>query len=62
VVCGGISIGSGLSIDFRYFDSRHDHGIYLEILDFSVMGLELNLEPLIRGYAAAKSAIRKLGR
>jgi hypothetical protein len=61
VVRGGISIGSGLSIDFRYFDSRHDHGIYLEILDFSVMGLELDLEPLIRGYAAAKSAIRKLG-
>lgn len=62
VVRGGISIGSGLSIDFRYFDSRHDHGIYLEILDFSVMGLELNLEPLIRGYAAAKSAVRRLAR
>ncbi len=62
VVRGGVSIGKGLSIDFRYFDSRRDHGIYLEVLDFSLAGLELDPEPLIRGYAAAKRAVRRLGR
>jgi len=60
VVRGGISIGKGLSIDFRYFDSRRDHGIYLEVLDFSLAGRELKLEPLIRGYAAAKRTVRRL--
>jgi len=53
VVRGGISIGKALSIDFRYFDSRPDHGVYLEVLDFSCLGMQLNLEPLIRAYAAA---------
>jgi hypothetical protein len=34
VVRGGISLGRLLTIDFRYFDSRPDHGVYLEIIDF----------------------------
>jgi hypothetical protein len=54
VVRGGISFGKALSIDFRYFDSRPAHGIYLEVLDLSLLGLELSLEPIIRTYSAAK--------
>jgi len=52
VVQGGIALGKALSIDFRYFDSRRDFGLYLEVLDFSCLGVQLNLEPLIRTYSA----------
>ncbi|HSN84151.1 MAG TPA: VOC family protein [Polyangiales bacterium] len=50
-VRGGVSLGNALRIDFRYFDARQDHGLYLEVLDFSVLGRELRVEPFIRGYA-----------
>jgi len=60
VVQGGIAFGKALSIDFRYFDSRPDHGIYLEVLDLSSLAMQLNMEPLIRAYSAIKTAARKL--
>lgn len=50
-VRGGISLGKALSFDFRYFDTRDDYGIYIEVLDFQALGRELDLEPLIRAYA-----------
>lgn len=59
VVRGGMSVGKALSVDFRYFDSRRDHGFYLEVIDMSVVGMELNMEPLIRAYSAAVRAIRR---
>jgi hypothetical protein len=59
VVRGGISIGTALSIDFRYFDSRHDHGVYLEVLDFSCLGMQLSVEPIIRAYSAAARALTR---
>jgi len=62
VIQGGISVGNALSIDFRYFDSRADNGLYLEVLDFSCLGMELNMEPLIRAYSATRTATRKLTR
>lgn len=58
VVRGGLAYGKALSIDFRYFDSRADHGIYLEVLDFSCLGMQLNMEPLIRAYSALKNRRR----
>lgn len=60
VVRGGVSLGKALNIDFRYFDSRAEHGVYLELLDFSSFDMELSLQPLIRTYAAAKTTFRKL--
>jgi hypothetical protein len=57
VVQGGIALGNALSIDFRYFDSRADNGIYLEILDFSCLGMQLNMEPLIRAYSKLKKTL-----
>jgi hypothetical protein len=57
VVRGGISFGKALNIDFRYFDSRSDHGIYLEVLDLSVAGMELSLGPVVRAYGAVKNAL-----
>jgi len=54
VVRGGVAIGKTLRIDFRYFDSRAEHGIYLELLDFSCLGLEFGLGPWVRAYAKAK--------
>jgi len=59
VVQGGIKLGKALSIDFRYFDSRADYGIYLEVLDFNALGMQLSLEPLIRAYASTINAIRQ---
>lgn len=57
VVRGGLSFGKALSFDFRYFDSRADHGIYLEVQDFSILGRELNLEPLIRAYSRVRDTL-----
>lgn len=57
VVRGGLSFGKALNIDFRYFDSRADHGIYLEVLDLSVAGIELSLGPVVRAYGAVKNAL-----
>jgi len=54
VVRGGISLGPALTIDFRYFDARQDHGIYLEVLDFQTFGFQLSTEPAIRAYSALK--------
>lgn len=51
VVRGGVTIGSALSFDFRYFDSRHDYGLYLEIQDFRALGRELSTAPVIHAYA-----------
>ncbi|MGB5696693.1 MAG: VOC family protein [Polyangiales bacterium] len=41
VVRGGLSFGKALCIDFRYFDARETHGLYLEILDFSIFGRDM---------------------
>jgi hypothetical protein len=62
VVQGGIAYGKALSIDFRYFDARADTGLYLEVLDFSTLGIELNMEPLIRTFSATKKGVRPLFR
>ena len=51
VVRGGVTIGSALSFDFRYFDSRHDYGIYFEIQDFRALGRELSIAPFIHAFA-----------
>jgi hypothetical protein len=54
VVRGGITLGKALSFDFRYFDSRRDYGIYLEIQDFQYFGRELSIAPFLRTYAALR--------
>ena len=51
VVRGGVSFGKALSFEFRYFDSRADYGIYLEVQDFSYLGRKLSMEPFLRTYA-----------
>jgi len=57
VVRLGVTLGKALRIDIRYFDSRAEHGVYLELLDFSCLGMEWGLGPLVRAYAAAKTAL-----
>ena len=57
VVRGGVSFGKALSFDFRYFDSRHDLGIYLEVQDFSILNREISTEPILRGYAKLKDTL-----
>jgi hypothetical protein len=57
VVRGGVTIGKALSFDFRYFDSRHDFGLYLEIQDFRLLGRELSIAPFIHAYANARRRI-----
>ncbi|UCH29635.1 MAG: VOC family protein [Myxococcales bacterium] len=57
VVRGGIKLGSALSFDFRYFDSREALGIYLEIQDFTYFSRELSIEPFLRGFAKIKTAL-----
>lgn len=56
-VRGGIQLGTVLDIDFRYFDARKDHDLYLEILDFSLLGRELRVGPLIHTYAKVRDAL-----
>lgn len=58
VVRGGVSFGGALSFDFRYFDSRDELGIYLEIQDFSAVGREISIAPAIHAYAAARRLLR----
>ncbi|MGB5811614.1 MAG: VOC family protein [Polyangiales bacterium] len=60
-VTGGLSLGPALNIDFRYFDARHAHDLYLEILDFRLLGLSLSTEPAIRLQAALKRTLRRKG-
>jgi hypothetical protein len=57
VVRGGVTLGKALSFDFRYFDSRSDLGIYLEVQDFRVLDRELSIEPALRAYAKLKTAL-----
>jgi hypothetical protein len=57
VVRGGVTLGKALSFDFRYFDSRPDLGIYLEVQDFRVLDRELSIEPALRAYAKLKTAL-----
>lgn len=54
VVTGGLSYDRALKIDFRYFDARERHGVYLEVLDFHLFGFPLSTEPAIRAYSALK--------
>ena len=54
VVRGGVSFGKALSFDFRYFDSRADLGIYLEVQDFRLLNREISIEPIIRAYSATR--------
>lgn len=48
VVRGGVQLGKALSFDFRYFDARHDYGLYLEIQDFRCFNQELSIAPFLR--------------
>ncbi len=57
VVRGGVSFGKTLSFDFRYFDSRADYGIYLEVQEHSYLGRELSIEPFLRTYAKLRDAV-----
>lgn len=57
VVRGGIALGKALRIDFRYFDSRAETDLYLELLDFSYLGIELSLAPLLRTYAKLRDTL-----
>lgn len=61
VVTGGLSLDPALKIDFRYFDARNPHGLYLEVLDFRLLGLPFSPKPAIRLQAALKRALRKRG-
>ncbi|MEM7134935.1 MAG: VOC family protein [Myxococcota bacterium] len=57
-VTGGLSLGPALKIDFRYFDAREAHGLYLEVLDFTAFGFSLSTEPAIRAYSAMAARMR----
>jgi hypothetical protein len=57
VVRGGVSYGKALSFDFRYFDSRGDLGIYLEVQDFRLLNREISIEPVLRGYAKLRDTL-----
>ncbi|NNE19295.1 MAG: hypothetical protein HKN10_12545 [Myxococcales bacterium] len=57
VVRGGVALGKALRIDFRYYDSRAEHDVYLEVLDFSCLGMEFGLGPLIRTYSAIRDTL-----
>jgi hypothetical protein len=57
VVRGGVTLGKALSFDFRYFDSRHDIGIYLEVQDFRLLDRELSIEPTLRTYAKLRDML-----
>ena len=57
VVRGGVSYVKGLSFDFRYFDSRADLGIYLEVQDFRLLNREISIEPVLRGYSKLKKTL-----
>lgn len=57
---GGVSLGRGLSFDYRYYDTRAELGIYLEILDFAWLGGPLSIEPAVRAWAAALRFRRSL--
>jgi hypothetical protein len=57
VVRGGVTLGKALIFDFRYFDSRPDLGIYLEVQDFRLLDRELSIEPALRAYAKLKTAL-----
>ncbi|MEM7434343.1 MAG: VOC family protein [Myxococcota bacterium] len=57
-VTGGLSLGAALTIDFRYFDARKAHGLYLEVLDFKSFGFPLSTEPAIRAYSALVRRMR----
>lgn len=59
---GGVSLGRGLSFDYRYYDTRAELGIYLEILDFTWLGRPLSIEPAVRTAAAALRIRRRLAR
>ena len=57
VVRGGVRMGRALLFDFRYFDSREDFGLYLEIQDFRYFNRELSIAPLVRAYAAIRERL-----
>lgn len=62
VVRGGVSLRPALKIDFRYFDARQEHGIYLEVLDFQCLSFELSIEPSVRAYSALKKGLSLFSR
>ncbi len=57
VVRGGISLRPVLNTDFRYFDARPEHGIYLEVLDLGLLSFELPIERVVRAYSSVKKAL-----
>jgi hypothetical protein len=56
-VRGGIQIGKALSFDFRYFDARHDYGLYLEIQDFRYFNKELSIAPFLHAYGKLRDTL-----
>ncbi len=54
----GIRLGPALEIDVRYFDARAEHGLYIEVLDFSSFGVEVSTAPLVRGYSRLLGRLR----
>ena len=56
-VRGGVTLGHALAFTFRYFDSRADYGIYLEVQDFSILNREVSIEPVLRGYAKLRDTL-----
>ena len=61
-VRGGLALGRGLYFDYRYYDTRAELGIYLEILDFTWLGAPLSMEPAVRAGAAALRTKRRFAR
>jgi hypothetical protein len=59
-VRGGLVLGRGLSFDYRYYDTRAELGIYLEVLDFRGLGRPLSVEPLARAGAAMLRIQRRI--
>ena len=59
IVRGGITLKNALSFDFRYFDTREEYSVYVELLDFHCLGMEIPMESLIRAYAASVRAYRR---
>lgn len=58
-VRGGISLGRGLSFDYRYYDTRAVLGIYVEILDFAWLGRPLSIEPAVRAGARLQRRFKR---
>ncbi len=58
-VSGGVRFGSVLGFEFKYFDTRDELGIYLELLDFWYMGeKQIGIRKPIELFAGLKRKLR----